>query len=74
MATKINCWTHTYNGLKVGDEVVVKQAHSNKAPAGTQVYEINRLWDRFIVELVYKGEHGQIYRGGNLDASLLEKV
>jgi hypothetical protein len=59
--------TKTYNGFKVGDMVRVRKEKDG------QVYEVNRLWDRFIVELVYT-EGGVVYRAGNMDASTLRKA
>jgi hypothetical protein len=80
MTAKIECNVPTtYNGFKVGDEVVVRQGGSpyadNRKKIGGQVYVIGQVNDRFMVDLFYWDETKTIkYRGGSIDASLLKRA
>jgi hypothetical protein len=75
----------TYEGFRRGDVVTVGKkgpyAKGNSGPpdnrmkTGYQVYVIDRVCDRFMVDLFYWDETRTIkYRGGSIDSSLLEHV
>ena len=57
----------TYNGLKAGDYVKVKNA-----PKVTPTYRVSKVHSRIIVDLTYQAG-GKTYSGGTIDAGLLIK-